>query len=155
MMERKLQRSYVGVRGQENTMCRHAYRKASVKPFHGRAWLATNLKLSLFTCPKSFACLSCPSDVAFLVSLTLSCDCYKFYHRLQAQTKAQTPIWEAIQKVLPLRTVPVASSSHGDLQTICRSSIQYTSIIAHGSDNTLHLRTVSCRTNSPTTDLQF
>ncbi|KAI0270225.1 hypothetical protein BGY98DRAFT_1011100, partial [Russula aff. rugulosa BPL654] len=40
-------------------------------------------------------------------------------------------------------------------QTIFRSSIQYTSIIAHGSDNTLHLRTVSCRTNSPTTDLQF
>ena len=79
---------------------------------HGRAWPATNpnLKLYLFTCPKSSACLSCPSDVAFLVSLTLSCDCCKFYHRFQAQTKAQTPIWETIQKVLPLRTIPVPSS---------------------------------------------
>jgi hypothetical protein len=40
-------------------------------------------------------------------------------------------------------------------QTIFPNPIQYTSIIAHDGDNTPHQRTVSCRTNSPTADLQL
>jgi hypothetical protein len=51
-MEWKLQRSYVGVRGQENTMCRHAYRKASVKPLSWSCLARHELEIISFYLPQ-------------------------------------------------------------------------------------------------------